>query len=65
MVYEDDFRVANYTRFQKADVTRTVKSMTPYQRQCALERIQAHVLISDPVNVDEARRIIKMLKGEI
>ena len=64
MVYEDDFRVANYRRFQKADVTHTIKSMTPYQRQCALERIQATTLVSDPINIEEARRIIKMLKGE-
>lgn len=63
-MYEDDFRTANFHRFQKTDITRVIKSMTPYQRQCALERIQATTLIHDPVNIEEARRIIKMLKGE-
>lgn len=63
MASTEDLGVCNYASYKKREATLTIKTMSPSERQHALEMIQAHCLISDP-NMSEMKRIIGLLQED-
>ena len=61
-MYEDDFRVTNFRRYQKRDINTTIRNMTPTQKENVIFAINTAIFKGEHANKSTLTHILKELQ---